>query len=68
VDKTIIRQLLVSCFWYYIAGRFAKLEKAHFAHGFLRGEDHRRISQVAVKQVHALKIDDLNNLSYYQEM
>ena len=68
VDKTIILQILVSCFWNYIAGRIAKLEEAQFARGFLTREDHRRISQIAVKQVHALKIDELNSLSYYQEM
>jgi hypothetical protein len=68
VGKTIILQILVSCFWNYIAGRIAKLKEAQFADGFLRGEDHRVISQITVKQVHVLKIDELNNLSYYQEM
>ena len=69
VDKTvIILQILVSCLWDCIAGRIAKLQEAQFAHGFLTGEDHRRISQVAVKQVRDLKIDELNNLSDYQEM
>lgn len=69
MDKTvIILNILVSYLWDCIAGRIAKLEEAQFAHGFLTGEDHRRISQVAVKQVHDLKIDELNNLSYYQEM
>jgi predicted XRE-type DNA-binding protein len=49
-------------------GRIAKSEEPQFARGFLIGEDRRRISQVAVKQVHVLKIDKLDNLSSYQEM
>jgi hypothetical protein len=41
-----------------------KLEDSHFANGFLLGEDHSRISQVATKQARVLKVDDLNSLSY----
>jgi hypothetical protein len=65
-----MKQLLVKfynfclMFLSYIAVRIAKLEEPHFAHRFLIGENHCRISQVPAKQIRAMKTE-VNSLLYY---